>query len=211
MSKKKIVALLVTITFLVLIFYKIDFMKLLHTFKLFNFKNIWLIVPFYVLTLYLRGIRWHSLLSDDPKYSAYHLGAVFTVGSMLNIFLPARAGDVYRAYYLGNVKKESKMKLFGSIILERTMDGICVFLMLILAILLSFKQPWIINIAYFIGILFIGSFIVFYLIFKFNKVDFVFEKLILICKKLPWQHITIKAMEKLQGYTNSFIEGFAVL
>src|SRR5574344_330771 len=160
MSKKKIIALLVTIIFLVLIFYKIDVMKLLQTFKLFNFKNIWLIVPFYISTLYMRGIRWKSLLLDNEKYSSYHLGAVFTVGSMLNVFLPARAGDVYRAYYLGMVKEESKMKLFGSIILERTMDGICVFLMLILAILLSFKQPWIINIAYGIGALFIGSFII---------------------------------------------------
>src|SRR5574344_162719 len=211
MSKKKIVALLVTIIFLVLIFYKIDIIKLLHTFKLFNFKNIWLIVPFYVSTLYMRGIRWKSLLLNDKKYSSYHLGAVFTVGSMLNIFLPARAGDIYRAYYLGSVKDESKMKIFGSIILERTMDGICVFLMLLLAILLSFKQPWIINIAYLIGIIFIGSFVAFYLIFKFNKVDFIFEKLILLCKKLPASDITVGAVKKLQGYTTSFIDGFEVL
>src|SRR5574344_2632258 len=211
MSKKKIVALLVTIIFLVLIFYKIDFVKLLQTFKLFNFKNLWLIIPFYVSTLYMRGIRWKSLLLDDEKYSSYHLGAVFTVGSMLNIFLPARAGDVYRAYYLGSVKNESKMKLFGSIILERTFDGICVFLMLLLAILLSFKQQWILNIAYMIGFIFVGSFVAFYLIFKFNKVDFVFEKLILLCNKLPWKDFTIKSLEKLQGYTKSFIEGFESL
>ena len=123
MNKHKILALSVTVLFLVLIFYKIDWLKLLETFKTFNFKYLWIIAPLYYLTLYLRGIRWKALLMDDKKYSSYHLGAVFTVGSMLNIFLPARAGDIYRAYYLGENKNESKMKIFGSIILERTEDG----------------------------------------------------------------------------------------
>ena len=131
-SKRKIFALLITLGLLVVVFYKIDWGELLNTFKDFNFKNIQLIVPLYVLTLYLRGVRWKALLLNNAKYSSLHLGEVFTVGSMLNIFLPARAGDVYRAYYLGSVKGEKKMKVFGSIILERTLDGISVFLMLFL-------------------------------------------------------------------------------
>jgi uncharacterized protein (TIRG00374 family) len=150
---------------------------------------------------------------DNPKYSAYNLGVVFTVGSMLNIFLPARAGDVYRAYYLGDRKQEKKMKLFGSIILERTLDGICVFLILLWAVLCYSNQQWMMNLAKLIGLLFVGSFVVFYLIFKFNKVDFVFEKLILLCKKLP-QKISDKlvgVLKSLNTHTNSFIEGFEVL
>jgi len=133
--KRKIFALIITLALLALVFYKIDWHELLQTFRDFNLKNIWLIVPLYVLTLYLRGVRWKALLLNDSKYSSLHLGEVFTVGSMLNIFLPARAGDVYRAYYLGSVKNEKKMKVFGSIILERTLDGISVFLMLFAAVL----------------------------------------------------------------------------
>lgn len=213
MSKKKIFALFITLAFLGLIFYKIDWTKLLQTFKLFDFKNLWAIVPIYVSTLYLRGIRWKSLLLDNPKYSAYHLGAVFTVGSMLNIFLPARAGDVYRAYYLGDNKQEKKMKLFGSIILERTLDGICVFLILLWAVLCYSNQQWMMNLAYMIGVLFIGSFIAFYLIFKFNKVDYICEKLIQICRKLPAfvAKPVVKMIEQLNIHTNSFMEGFEVL
>lgn len=213
MSKKKIVALFITFVFLGLIFYKIDWTKLLHTFKTFDFKNLWMIVIAYVATLYLRGIRWKSLLLDNPKYGAYHLGAVFTVGSMLNIFLPARAGDVYRAYYLGDNKQEKKMKLFGSIILERTLDGICVFLILLWAVLCYSNQQWMMNLANMIGVLFIGSFIVFYLIFKFNKVNCICEKLTSLCNKLPEfiSNPSVKLIEKLNVHTNSFIEGFEVL
>jgi len=213
MNKRKFFTLLVTLLFLGLIFYKIDWLKLIDTFKLFDMKNLWIIVPVYVLTLYLRGYRWKSLLLNDSKYSPLHLGAVFTVGSMLNIFLPARAGDVYRAYYLGNVKDEKKMKIFGNIILERTLDGICVFLILLSGILIYFHQQWIMNIAYMIGALFIGSFVAFYLIFKFNKVDFVCSKLINLCAKFP-QFLSkplIQMIEKITEHIHSFMEGFEVL
>jgi glycosyltransferase 2 family protein len=213
MNRKKIIALLITIIFLGLIFYKINWVDLIQTFKQFDLKNLYLIVPFYVLGLYLRGIRWKSLLLRDVKYSSYHLGTIFTVGSMLNIFLPARAGDVYRAYYLGNIKQEKKMKIFGNIILERTLDGICVFLILFAAILLYCKQPWILNLAYMIGALFIGSFITFYLVFKFKKVDFICEKFIQIFSKLPnfISQGLIKFIDGIKVHIHSFMEGFEVL
>lgn len=213
MKKRNIFALLISLAFLGLIFYKIDWAKLLQTFKMFEIRNLLIIVPIYVSTLYLRGVRWKYLLLNNPKYSSYNLGAVFTVGSMLNIFLPARAGDVYRAYYLGVNKEEKKMKLFGSIILERTLDGICVFLILLFAILLYCKQAWILNLSYLIGLLFIGSFIVFYLVFKFNKVDFICEKLVQISSKLPklFARPLVKLIEGINIHTNSFIEGFEVM
>ncbi len=213
MSKKKIFALIITIIFLGLIFYKIDFQKLVQTFKLFDLKNLYIIIPVYVLTLYLRGVRWKALLLGDSKYCSYHLGTVFTVGSMLNIFLPARAGDIYRAYYLGEKKQEKKMKLFGNIILERTLDGICVFLILLWAVLEYSKQPWMMNLAYTIGAIFIGSLLIFYLIFKFNKVDFICDKLIQICLKLPLfiSKTLNKIIEHAREHINSFMDGFHVM
>ncbi len=213
MKKRKIFALAITIILLGIIFYKINWHELIQTFREFNFKNMYLIVPFYILTLYLRGIRWKALLLDNPKYSSLHLGEVFTVGSMLNVFLPARAGDVYRAYYLGSVKSEKKMKVFGSIILERTLDGICVFLILLAAVLIYFKEKWILNLAYGIGALFVGSLLVFYLVFKFNKITFICEKLTGICKLLPEKiaHPLNTIITKTGGYANSFMEGFEVL
>lgn len=213
MKKRKIFALLITLAFFVLIFYKIDFAKLLKTFGLFELKNLWTIVPLYVSTLYLRGIRWKSLLLDNPKYSAYNLGAVFTVGSMLNIYLPARAGDIYRAYYLGDRHEEKKMKIFGSVILERILDGICVFLILLFAVLAYCKHQWILNIAYLVGAIFIGSFIGAYLVFKFNKVDFICSKLAGFCEKLPGflAQKAVVAVNKINLHTNSFIGGFETL
>lgn len=213
MKKRQIFAFLISLTFLVLIFHKLDFVKLVETFKDFDFKNIWGIIFLYTLTLYLRGVRWKYLLLNDKKYSSIHLGNLFTVGSMINVFLPARAGDIYRAWYLGITKNEKKMKMFGNIILERTLDGICVFSILLSAVLMYCKQAWIMNISYSIGALFIGSFIAFYLMFKFNKVDFICDKLIGVVKKLPEKlsQFSVKMLESLKVYVNSFMEGFKVL
>lgn len=213
MKKRQIVAPIITILFLVLIFHKLDFAELVETFKDFNFKNIIGIIFFFLLALYLRGIRWKWLLLGDKKYSAFNLGNLFIVGTMLNVFLPARAGDIYRAIYLGKTKQEKKMKMFGNIILERTLDGISVFLILLTAVLLYCKQAWILNIAYTIGAIFIGSFVGFYLIFKFNKVNFICDKMIDFSKKLPQKlsAFFIKIIESLKVHINSFMEGFEVL
>lgn len=209
---RKIFAWAVTLIFLVIIFYKINLHELLSVFNNFNLKNTVLIVPLYIFTLYLRGIRWKALLLDDPKYSSLHLGEVFTAGSMLNIFLPARAGDVYRAYYLGTVKCEKKMKIFGSVILERILDGICVFLVLLTAVLLYFKKQWILNLAYGTGTLFMGSLIIFCLIFKFNKTDLICDKLTGIAEKIPIRGAKYLAagVNKTGVFIKSFMEGFNV-
>jgi len=213
MGKKKILALIITLFLLGIIFYKINWHELIVTFKTFDFKNIWAIVILYTLSMYVRGIRWKALLMNDNRYSALHLAKVFTVGSMLNVFLPARAGDLYRAYYLGSVKNEKKMKIFGSIILERTLDGLSVFLILFAAVLLYCKQSWILKISYSIGALFIGSLALFYIIFKFNKIDWICTKLMHIAAKLPRRaaKTSVFLVQKIYNYSKSFIEGFEVL
>lgn len=204
MSKKKIIAIVITVVMLAVIFHKINWPMLLATFKNFNCKNLWLTAIFYVLAMYLRGIRWKALLLNDPKYSSINLGEIFIAGSMLNIFLPARAGDLYRAYYLGAVKNEKKMKVFGSIILERILDGISVFLILIAAVLMYCRQEWILKISCWIGVLFVGSLIAFIIIFKFNKINQICNQLIKIVPKAE------NFIQKIASYANSFMEGFKV-
>ena len=128
MKKRQIILLAITIIFLILVFNKVEFDILLETIKTFNLKHLISITLIFLASLYIRGLRWKFLLMNDKKYSALNLAEIFTVGNMLNIFLPARAGDFYRAYYLGDEKGDKKLKIFGTIILERLFDGITMFL-----------------------------------------------------------------------------------
>ncbi|MCI1274239.1 MAG: flippase-like domain-containing protein [Clostridiaceae bacterium] len=213
MKKKSIFILLITVFILGLIFYKINFAQLILTFKHFNFNHIPLIVFLYILTLFIRGIRWKALLVNDNKYSPIHLAEVFTVGSMLNSFLPARAGDLYRAYYLGSIKGENKVKVLGSVILERLMDGVAVFFILLATVLLFCKKTWIIKFTYFTGAIFVGTLVVFYLVFKFNKIDSIAQNIISLLKNIPEKissNLSVFITKSAQ-FLNSFLDGFEAL
>ncbi|MBR2525760.1 flippase-like domain-containing protein [bacterium] len=214
MNRKRILTISVTlifIIFLVYIFRDISAEEFINAFKIFSFKYIIWITLLYYLSMYIRGIRWKALLMDNPKYSSWHLGSVFIVGSMLNSFLPARAGDIYRAYYLGDNKNEKKMKIFGSIILERTLDGVSVFFILLFGILFYCRNnPVILSLIYVFGSIFIGSMIAFYLIFKFNKIDFVCQKIESLLEKIKLSKLS-NIIKSLNKHANSFMEGFEVL
>jgi len=213
MNKKNFFTLLITIFFLGLIFYKIDFNVLIKTFKIFNFKSLVIIILLYMFGMYLRGIRFKAVLLDDKKYSVLELSENFILGSFLNIFLPARGGDLYRAYKLGADKNESKMKILGSILIERTFDGICVFGILLFAVLTYCKQPWIISLAYSAGTLFFGCLFVFWFTFKFNKLDYFCENIINVSEYLPEKisKVLIQILKSITKHLNTFIEGFRVL
>ena len=136
---KKIIGLCITLLFLGLIFYKIDMVNVIRVLKLFHVSYLPYITLLYIIALGLRGVRWKLFLGNEPKYSWLHLAEISTVGTMLNIFIPARAGDLFRAYYIGKVKGEKKLKIFGSVILERLLDGTAIFLILLFSVKVYFS------------------------------------------------------------------------
>jgi len=201
MKKKQLVLLGITILFLILVFNKVDFTEVFNTVKTFNLKYLSIIVIVFLSSLYVRGIRWKLLLMNNKKYSALNLAEIFTVGNMLNIFLPARAGDIYRAYYLGDTAGEKKLKLFGSIIFERLFDGIAMFCFLLAAVLLYSKARWILNLTLGIGTLFIISTLIAYFIFKYKKSRMLYKFL----PEGKLRNIT----RRLINYLHVFIRGFS--
>lgn len=205
--RDKILGLTVSVIFIGLIVWKLDFHQLMDTFKVFNYKVLLLFIPLYVLGLYIRGFRWKYLLCNESKITVKEAFFSFTTGNTLNSYLPARAGDFWRAYHVGNKLNESKMKLLGSIILERIIDGISVLLILFFAVLTYFKHQWVLNITYIAAVLFLGSLTVFFLVFKYNKIDWFFNKLSLvsILSKFEPQFL------KLSSMLNKFMQGFQAL
>lgn len=205
--KDKILGAVVSLIFIGLILWNLDFHQLIETFKVFNYKILLLFIPLYVVALYIRGFRWKFLLCGTSKLTAKEGFFAFTAGNALNSYLPARAGDFWRAYHIGHKLNESKMKLLGSIILERIIDGISVLLILFFAVMTYFKHQWVLNITYIAAVLFIGSLAVFFVIFKYNKIDWFFKKLsnITFLKKFT------PVFEKIASHLNKFMEGFQSL
>lgn len=207
--KKKILGLFVTVLFFAFVLYKIDLNTVVAVIKDFSPSALLYIALFYILSLLIRGIRWKLFLNNNPKYSWFQLSEIFTIGTMLNIFLPVRAGDVYRAYYLGSVKSEKKLKIFGSVILERLFDGTALFFILLFAVRTYFKNSTLINTTTILaGTIFIGSLIIAYILFRTRSIADIID----FCEKIsPKKEWGKKLFKKLRVYTLSFMEGFEIL
>lgn len=205
--KEKIIGLIISITFIALIVWNLDFNKLVETFKVFDYRVLVLFIPLYVIGLYIRGFRWKYLLCNTSNLTASEGFFAFTTGNTLNSYLPARAGDFWRAYHIGKKLNESKMKMLGSIILERIIDGISVLMILAFAVLTYFKHPWVLKITYIASALFIGSLIVFFLMLKFNKTESFLKKL----AKIPVFERFKTAFDRAADLINKFMEGFQAL
>jgi glycosyltransferase 2 family protein len=73
----------------------------------------------------IRAIRWRILLQqvkpDTPFRSRF---AATTIGFMANNLLPARVGEFVRAFAFGRLEKVSFTGVFGSLVIERVLDGV---------------------------------------------------------------------------------------
>ena len=212
-KRKTIIGLVVSALFLVLIFYNVDFKELVATFKQFEFKNLAVIAGMYAFSLLVRSVRWQFLLQCDKKYSLYRLSSAWVIGNLMNAILPARAGDIWRAYEVGNSVKESKMKLFGSVMLERIFDGVSICVILYFCIMTYANLSWIRQFADLSLVLFGGSLIVFYLVVRFDKTDMICGFFIDLAKKTPEKFADklTKFVERICCQVKNFVGGFAAL
>jgi hypothetical protein len=78
----------------------------------------------YFIGVWLRSIRWRILLRPVRDATAGRLFPVVVIGYMANNILPARLGELVRAYVLGEQEKVSKSATLATIVVERMFDGL---------------------------------------------------------------------------------------
>ncbi len=90
--------------------------------------NYWLLaaslVPL-ILFLILRAFRWRLLFYPQKGLRVHNLLAVINIGYLVSNILPARLGDVARAYLIGDTEPVSRTTAFSTIIAERVLDALC--------------------------------------------------------------------------------------
>ncbi len=98
--------------------------------------NYWYMAPAIAVlfvAISLRCFRWSVLMRPVAPIGAARLFPYAIIGYMANNLLPARAGEIVRAYVVGDREHVSKMGTFGSIAVERLFDGSVLVLMLLVA------------------------------------------------------------------------------
>lgn len=99
------------------------------------------------LNILAKGLRWKILLGDAGRRVPYvRLLASLVVGQMLNLLLPARAGDISRAYVVGRLGP-GPLFVVGTIVLEKLLDMILYATLFVLLLILIPLPDWLGNSA----------------------------------------------------------------
>ena len=97
-----------------------------------------------LLTTAAKAARWRWLLYlEHERFRLRDLLAALLVGQMLNTLVPARAGDLARAYHLGERGQVSKATVLGSVVAEKAMDMVLLALCAFITIPWLYLVPWV--------------------------------------------------------------------
>jgi uncharacterized protein (TIRG00374 family) len=205
--KKKlgfILSLFISIIFLLLALKKVNAKEIGESLLKANLLYFLLAILITFIAFLLRAIRWKILLSPLKKLPLSMVFNATMIGFMCNYLLPARVGEVIRAYLIGTRGKISKSAAFATIIVERVMD---IFILSLFAaiILIFFPVP-----LYFkkIGVvIFILNTLIFVILVIMHNKSAAFIRII----EKPLSIFGEKIKEKIKTLLFAFIKGLNIL
>jgi uncharacterized protein (TIRG00374 family) len=198
------VGVIVSVVCLYFAFQGIQFDKLLEALRDFNY--LWLIPASLVfLVSYLaRVFRWQLLFApQEIRFtSTFH---ALNIGYFLSNILPARLGDIVRAYLIGEFENVSKARALSTVVVERLSDGLATVLLLVFSAIFVPSIPDVAKQgALVVAASGIGG-VLFLIALSFQK-----ERGLALVRRLT-APIPILQNPKLWGAVESLIDGFAIL
>lgn len=107
----------------------------------------------------LRGLRWANLLRGTGlRIPVRHATEIIFLSWLVNCVVPAKLGDVYRAYLLKINSTASLSRTFGTVFIERVLDLFAIALLGLAAGYWSFRDglPPAIQVVFAIGLVVMG-------------------------------------------------------
>ena len=130
-SRRLWIGVIISIAFLALFFYRVDFMAMGRALAEANYIYLLPALAVYFTGVYFRAIRWQYLLRPLGSFSSLYLFRLIVIGFTLNNIVPGRLGILLRAYILGEKKKISKVAVGATVGVERIFDGLALVLFLV--------------------------------------------------------------------------------
>ncbi|MBI5649554.1 MAG: flippase-like domain-containing protein [Chloroflexi bacterium] len=134
-----ILSIAITALFLWLALAPVDFPKLALTFATADYRFVFAAALAMLCGYLLRAARWQKFLAPTKPISLRRLFPILIVGFGFNNLLPARPGEVARAYWLGQREGISRTLCLATVIVERVVDGLTLIGFLLIA-LASFER-----------------------------------------------------------------------
>ncbi len=131
-SRRVWIGFAISLVFIALFLYQTDFGEIRDAFAEATYWIALASLPVYFLGIWVRTIRWQYLLRPVARVTTARLYPVVIIGLTANNVLPARAGELVRAYILGERERVSKAASLGTIAVDRLFDGLTLIPMLVI-------------------------------------------------------------------------------
>ncbi len=208
---KKIILLLITFVFLYFVFVNLDIKELIEIMKDFKIQYLFILMFTFSCGMFCRAMCFRLLMSKSAKLPPFETTSLCLTSSALNIVLPARAGDIFRAFFVGQKYNISKLKVFGAVMLERIFDTLSIFCFLSLGVFFYHRNEIAMRICAIAAvIIFMGFMFVIY-VHKFNKTDQICNFILKKSEKLSFYEQIKKVVSFINTSCNSFFNGFEAI
>lgn len=133
-----VISIAVAVFFMWLAFKGLDFSKIQGYFARANYLWVAAAAIFGILAYWFRAVRWNLLL-EPIGYQISNSNSFWSIafGYLMNLTIP-RSGEIARSTALYGVEKVPVDKSFGTIILERIVDLLCMVGFLILTLIFKY-------------------------------------------------------------------------
>jgi len=202
-SRKKIFGIVLSIFFLWLALRGVDLAKLPALISLVRLDFVAILYLSLTVEILTRGWRWKLILGKEHA-SFYYFVAGWVIGALFNNLFPARAGEFVRSFYLGRRNVVPTAEAFGSVVLERFLDGIVILFLIGTAFSFYAVNSNLKRAGYLAAAFYFGVFLaIVLLLFKQTWFEAILDMLL---KPLPenWKN-RVKAAQK------SFVQGFSLI
>jgi uncharacterized protein (TIRG00374 family) len=130
-QKRFWVGLIVSLGLLVFVFYQTEPSKIWDSLQQAQYIYLIPALALYFSGVGVRAVRWHFLLRSLKPIPSRALFPPVVIGYMANDILPARMGEIVRAYILGRQENVSKAATLVTIVVERIFDGLTMLTFLV--------------------------------------------------------------------------------
>ncbi len=199
------VGIVISLVCLVLVLWNVDYREVLDALGRANYA--WLVpaaVPF-VGTIASKVLRWQLLFpGDHSRIRRGTLLSALMISYALNTILPARLGELARAYVIGESENLSKSLAVSTILVEKVLDVLTLLLFLVLLLPFVTLPSWIQQSALVMAPVFVGLFL-FLLALAYQRTR-TLGVVSSVLKRLPRL-----GAERLLAYIDSALSGFDVL
>ncbi|MDP2660009.1 MAG: lysylphosphatidylglycerol synthase transmembrane domain-containing protein [Dehalococcoidia bacterium] len=151
-----LIGLAVSLFFLAWLLWKVDLGLLWEALHHADYSWIILAAPVYFVGVWLRALRWQYLLAPVSPLRARRLFPYVVLGFMANNVLPLRAGELVRAFLLGQKAELSKTSILATILVERVLDALALLFFAVVVSLFVPLPEWLRTGVFVVGLAFVG-------------------------------------------------------